>query len=148
MKFLKRLSELFWSTVTKEPETTVANANEWTRRLSEALSLDPYDEDWALMNADPERLEEFLDFVDRHVAVDAGEYEDLAELILLSAEELAAKEVSNTRALIVRVALFVQTYHLLFPRTLKDYAGPDAFEGEIETLVQHSLLDHYNQRPT
>jgi hypothetical protein len=118
----------------------------WTARLSEQLSVEPHDEDWALMNGDPERLGEFLDFYDSHVPTDLGELEDLGALILQSTEE-AFEEDSMSRELLVRVALFVQRNHLLFPAAIETYAGPYSLDGEIETLMQHALLDHYGQRP-
>jgi hypothetical protein len=119
----------------------------WTARLSEQLSVEPHDEDWGLLNGDPERLEEFLNFYDSHVPDDLGEFEDLADLILQSAEEAFDTEPPISRELMVRVALFVQQNHLLFPAAIETYAGPYSLDGDIETLVQHALLDHYGQRP-
>ena len=119
----------------------------WTARLSEQLSVEPHDEDWALLNGDPDRLEEFLDFYESHVPEDLGELEDLAALILQSTEEAYEAENPISRELIVRVALFVQANHLFFPSTIEVYAGPFSLDGEIETLVQHALMDHYGQRP-
>jgi hypothetical protein len=119
----------------------------WTARLSKQLSVEPHNEDWGLWNGDPERLEEFLDFYDSHVPDDLGELEDLADLILQSAEEAFDEEPPISRELMVRVALFVQRNHLLFPAAIETYACPYSLDGEIETLVQHALLDHYGQRP-
>jgi hypothetical protein len=119
----------------------------WTARLSEQLSVEPHDEDWGLWNGDPVRLEEFLDFYDSHVPTDLGELEDLGALILQSTEEALDEEDSISRELLIRVALFVQANHLFFPEAIESYAGPFALDGEIETLVQHALLDHYGQRP-
>jgi hypothetical protein len=119
----------------------------WTARLSEQLSLEPHDEDWALLNGDPDRLEEFLDFYSSHVPTDLGELEDLGALILQSTEEAYEAENPISREQIIRVALFVQENHLSFPNAIEVYAGPFSLDGEIETLVEHALLDHYDQRP-
>jgi hypothetical protein len=152
---LKNIYQLFNDLKTAIDEAVETGADDseptapkpWTARLSEQLSVEPHDEDWGLLNGDPERLEEFLNFYDSHVPDDLGEFEDLAELILQSAEEAFDTEPPISRELMVRVALFVQRNHLLFPAAIEVYAGPYSLDGDIETLVQHALLDHYGQRP-
>ena len=88
-----------------------------------------------------------MDFYESHVPEDLGELEDLSALILYSAGDAYEDEIPISRELILRVALFVQANHLLFPNTIEEFAGPSSFDDNIETLVQHALLDHYGQRP-
>jgi hypothetical protein len=62
----------------------------WIERLSKQLSLIPHSQDWGICNADASRLDKFLDFYDSHIPEDQFELEELAELILQSAEDAIA----------------------------------------------------------
>jgi hypothetical protein len=121
--------------------------NGWTARLSEQLSLEPYDEHWGIANSDADRLEEFLAFYESHLPIEPIELEELADLILQSAEDAFDDENPSNRDRMVLVALFVQAHHLEFPGVINFYAGPDSSDGDIATLIENALLDHYGQRP-
>lgn len=133
------------SEVTENSEPTMSE--EATERLSKQLLLEPYAENWGLANSDSDRLEEFLAFYESHVPVEPIELEELADLILQSAEDAFDGENPSNRDRMVLVALFVQAHHLEFPAVIEFYAGPDSSDGDIATLIENALLDHYGQRP-
>ena len=71
------------------------NANEvevpdsWLIRLSKALNLnESFDQDWGICNADANRAFEFIEFFESHTVIDSWEYEELAELIFESVNDL------------------------------------------------------------
>ena len=126
-------------------------SEEATRRLSKLLSLDPEKEFWGIWNSDEDRLEEFMTFYESYVSVEPMELEELAHLILQSAEDgFDGQELDNdplNQNRMVLVALFVQAHHLEFPGVIESYVGPDSYEGSVATIVQYALLDRYGQRP-
>jgi hypothetical protein len=133
------------SEVIENSEPTMSE--EATERLSTQLSLTAHDEHWGLANSDADRLEEFLAFYESHVPIEPMESEELADLILQSAEDAFDDENPSNRDRMVLVALFVQAHHLEFPMVIEFYAGLDSSDGDIATVIENALLDHYGQRP-
>lgn len=73
-------------------------------RLSAALGLRCEMQDWGIINADPKRIEEFIEFAQSAPTLTSGDYCDLGELILASANELL---VSDPEASLRNVDAFI-----------------------------------------
>ena len=118
-------------------------SKEATERLSTLLSLNPKEKSWSFGNSDEDRLEEFMAFYESHVPVERMEREELANLILLSADD----EYPPNKDRMVLVALFVKAHHREFPITLACWASPGSSCNGVPTAVEDALLEHYGQKP-
>ena len=59
----------------------------WINKLTKKLNLKPFEQDWGICNANPSRLDEFIEFYLTNNPLHPWEPEALAELIFQSAEE-------------------------------------------------------------
>jgi hypothetical protein len=112
---------------------------DWIERLSKQLSLIPFSQDWGICNADASRLNEFLDFYDRHIPEESWEFEELAELIFQSTEDAMIDGMleDDLRA---RVVSFIHENAADFPHTLEYWTGLESDDWHLPALIQEAFL--------
>jgi hypothetical protein len=118
---------------------------DWLERLSKQLSLIPHSQDWGICNADASRLEEFLDFYDSHIPEDPFELEDLAELILQSAED-AINSGDLEPALRVRLIKFIADHGQDFPDTLEYWSELEDEDWRVPALIREANSTEVSRR--
>ena len=112
----------------------------WVTKLSEALRLQPFSQDWGICNSDPLRIEEFLSFYESNAPDSPWESEALADLLLQSLNEaLEAGILSQPqRALAL---LFLRNHSHEFPHQLSYWATLTPSEADpwpILALIQEA----------
>lgn len=101
----------------------------WIEKLSSALGLEPFEQDWGICNADPRRLSEFIRFFQTNTVDDPWEPEALAELIFESMND-ALDGPSVAAELEEQFRAFVRNNSCTFPQTLgywRTLVGNDEF---------------------
>lgn len=87
---------------------------DWTKALSDALSLEEHPQDWGICNADPDRIEEFIRYFEQSAVIHPWQPEALAELIFASANDaLSGKGLASADASLL--TLFVRDHRSEFP---------------------------------
>jgi hypothetical protein len=118
---------------------------DWLERLSKQLSLTPYPQDWGIANADAGRLEEFWDFYHSHVPEDPFELEELADLILQSAEDaMIAAEFDP--AIRLRLIKFVADHGQDFPDALEYWSALEDEDWQVPALIREARSNEISRR--
>jgi len=68
--------------------TKISNSVEWFERLAQLYDLMPSEQDVGIVNADGNRLDEYLEIFLNHEVEDIWEWEELADLVLESANDV------------------------------------------------------------
>ena len=117
----------------------------WIEHISNQLGLIPYPQDWGIANADASRLEEFLDFYAAHIPEDPFELEDLAELILQSAED-ATNSGKLEPAMRVRLIKFIADHGQDFPDTLEYWSELEEDDWLVPEMIREAQSSEISQR--
>ena len=111
----------------------------WIDKLSAALDLLPWEQDWGIANSDPQRIAEFVGFYHLNVVEHPWEPEALAELILASADDaLVGPGLGQSERLLVLD--FVREHGQEFPLTLNYWVGLPEREFPASTLVREGTI--------
>ncbi|GEM_PF-5850393 len=109
---------------------------EWIKKVSTDLQLEPILEDWILMNSDPERIEEFIDYYEwnkeENTVEDPEELEILAQLICNSAEDGFAMD-AITDEIKERLREFIKANAKDFPKTYDQWSATQSEEWKALT---------------
>ena len=107
----------------------------WSHKLSGALCLSYEGQDWGIVNADPDRIEEFVAFCEANAVDHPWEPEALAELVFASAD-LAAGERDLADAERWVILRFVADHGNEFPDMLGYWRSLPASEFPVAVLVR------------
>ena len=109
--------------------------DEWTKALSNALSLEEHPQDWGVCNADPDRIEEFIRYFEQSAVIHPWQPEALAELILASADDaLSGKGLGAADAsLLMR---FVRDHRSEFPIEWEHWINLDPTDSPVTEFLR------------
>ena len=88
----------------------------WEEKLSKDLGLIATGQDFGIINADGKRLKEFIKYFKKNVAIDPWEWEELADLILESANEAILEEYI-TEGEIDEISYILRFHRHKFPQS-------------------------------
>jgi hypothetical protein len=110
-------------------------ADDWTSRLSRALGLKEYEQDWGICNSDADRVLEFVAFYDRHQPLHPWDREALAGLVLASFNDALTL---NRVGPVERDALrrFLLSHRDEFPHQCGYWSGLAADEFPVSQLIR------------
>lgn len=110
-------------------------AMEYFERLSDLYGLACVEQDMGICSADGSRLDEFIEIFLNHEVVDPWEFEELADLVFESANEVITskglnKEQSN------KIVLLVVEHKEKFPEAMKYWLGLKIKDYPIIELIE------------
>ena len=109
-----------------------------TMQLSIALNLPYYEQDWGIINANPDRLDEFMSYYDGNRLLPAQRY-DMGELVLASANEAALRH-TLAESEVSRLMHFISEHASDFREILDYWISLDNVdEFPIAKLLQERL---------
>lgn len=111
---------------------------DWIQKLSTALQLVPFEQDWGISNADSTRIDEFIDFYRENTANHRWEHEALAELIFQSCEEALSKQERNLENF-KKVEKFLKERSFEFPQTLEYWLSLQGDDWQFPKLLKRWL---------
>ncbi|MBU2705304.1 hypothetical protein KCM76_04890 [Zooshikella marina] len=91
---------------------------EWFERLANLYNLMPCEQDMGIANANGDRLDEYIDIFLNHEAKEKWEWEELADLVFESANEIML-EGELTEEQTSRIKLIVLEHKYKYPNQFK-----------------------------
>ncbi len=110
----------------------------WPEKLTTALHLQDFEQDWGICNADASRLNEFLDFYESNVVDHPWEPEALAELILESTNDAISDGVLR-RDDRDRVVRFLRAHANDFPHQREYWLGLSDEDFPVVALFREAV---------
>jgi hypothetical protein len=111
---------------------------EWPQKLTTALHLKDFEQDWGICNADASRLPEFLDFYESNVVEHPWEPEALAELILESTNDAISEGMLQPEVR-ARVIGFLRAHAKEFPHQRGYWLGLNDSEFPVVGLFREAV---------
>ena len=110
----------------------------WPHKLTTALRLQDFEQDWGICNADASRLNEFIDFYESNVVDHPWEPEALAELILESTNDAISSgqfQPANRE----RVVRFLRDHVAEFPHQRRYWLGLSDSDFPVVALFREAV---------
>ena len=108
---------------------------EYFERLSTLYGLACIEQDMGICSADPKRLDEFIEIFFRHIADDPWEWEELADLVFASANEvMLSSELTDEQK--NKIVLLVFDHKSKITNSLEYWLGLDEERYPIIGLIK------------
>jgi hypothetical protein len=110
--------------------------NNWIEKLSKALALEPYEQDWGISNSDFNRINEFISFYENNIPEHNWEPEALAELIFQSVEDAIENQQFTSQN---QLKDFLIKHNNEFPETLNYWTSLTVKEWKMPGIINQTL---------